>query len=427
MFLSGDPTFSSSRAGDDPRRRRRHARLADRPAGAALGAGRRVDRFGVPSWPPSRRATPQAGSGAPIADRVLRRPLCRRCSPRPLLLALARPGAPAAPATPGPDTLPASRPSVQTYDALPQRSPAPPCRRTSSLWQRRQRPPVAGAIARPPADARLPAARCTSRSRSTSTPTTVATIDFLIAGRHREPRTRARTLRNEVVPGDGGSPDATAAVTAVTPSWTDYTDQMMSQLAARVRVRARLAFVLMLVAFRSLVDRRRRSSSTSCRSRPPTACSCSSSSTAAAAARLHLRPSDRLRLRCSVRDPLRPLDGLPRLLLSRIREAHDGGAHRRAVATGINPPRASSPAPRSSWSASSRLRDALDAARSSSSASGSHAVLLDATIVRAVLLPATMKLLGDWNWYLPRWLEWLPRLEPAGPALARAAGDSRLP
>ena len=39
------------------------------------------------------------------------------------------------------------------------------------------------------------------------------------------------------------------------------------------------------------------------------------------------------------------------------------------------------------------------------------AVLIDATLVRAVLLPATMKLLGDWNWYLPNWLGWLPRLE----------------
>jgi len=39
------------------------------------------------------------------------------------------------------------------------------------------------------------------------------------------------------------------------------------------------------------------------------------------------------------------------------------------------------------------------------------AVLIDATIVRAVLLPATMKLLGDLNWYLPSWLQWLPRLE----------------
>jgi uncharacterized membrane protein YdfJ with MMPL/SSD domain len=42
------------------------------------------------------------------------------------------------------------------------------------------------------------------------------------------------------------------------------------------------------------------------------------------------------------------------------------------------------------------------------------AVLIDATIVRAVLLPATMKLLGEWNWYLPRWLGWLPRLNLDG-------------
>src|SRR5918994_854986 len=38
------------------------------------------------------------------------------------------------------------------------------------------------------------------------------------------------------------------------------------------------------------------------------------------------------------------------------------------------------------------------------------AVFLDATLIRGVLLPATMKLLGDWNWYLPRWLEWMPHL-----------------
>ncbi len=38
------------------------------------------------------------------------------------------------------------------------------------------------------------------------------------------------------------------------------------------------------------------------------------------------------------------------------------------------------------------------------------AVLIDATIIRGLLLPATMKLLGRWNWYLPTWLEWLPRI-----------------
>jgi RND superfamily putative drug exporter len=38
------------------------------------------------------------------------------------------------------------------------------------------------------------------------------------------------------------------------------------------------------------------------------------------------------------------------------------------------------------------------------------ALVLDATIVRSVLVPAAMVLLGDWNWYLPRWLDWIPHL-----------------
>jgi putative drug exporter of the RND superfamily len=42
------------------------------------------------------------------------------------------------------------------------------------------------------------------------------------------------------------------------------------------------------------------------------------------------------------------------------------------------------------------------------------ALLIDATIIRSVVLPSAMKLLGDWNWYLPRWLEWLPRLQVEG-------------
>jgi putative drug exporter of the RND superfamily len=44
------------------------------------------------------------------------------------------------------------------------------------------------------------------------------------------------------------------------------------------------------------------------------------------------------------------------------------------------------------------------------------AVLIDATLIRGVLLPAAMKLLGEWNWYLPRWLGWLPRVTAVGPA-----------
>ena len=58
------------------------------------------------------------------------------------------------------------------------------------------------------------------------------------------------------------------------------------------------------------------------------------------------------------------------------------------------------------------------------------AVLIDATVVRSVLLPASMKLLGDRNWYLPSWLDWLPRVGPenvpaesAAPELIPAGGD----
>ena len=42
------------------------------------------------------------------------------------------------------------------------------------------------------------------------------------------------------------------------------------------------------------------------------------------------------------------------------------------------------------------------------------AILLDATIIRTVMVPASMKLLGEWNWYLPSWLDWIPsfRFEP---------------
>jgi RND superfamily putative drug exporter len=40
------------------------------------------------------------------------------------------------------------------------------------------------------------------------------------------------------------------------------------------------------------------------------------------------------------------------------------------------------------------------------------AVLIDATVIRGVLLPAAMKLLGEWNWYMPKWLGWVPALTP---------------
>jgi RND superfamily putative drug exporter len=42
------------------------------------------------------------------------------------------------------------------------------------------------------------------------------------------------------------------------------------------------------------------------------------------------------------------------------------------------------------------------------------AVFMDATIVRSILVPSTMRLLGDRNWYLPGWLQWLPKIDVEG-------------
>ena len=53
------------------------------------------------------------------------------------------------------------------------------------------------------------------------------------------------------------------------------------------------------------------------------------------------------------------------------------------------------------------------------------AVLLDATVVRGVLLPSVMAVLGERNWYLPRWLSWLPK--PSGPASIGGPPGASLP
>ncbi len=98
------------------------------------------------------------------------------------------------------------------------------------------------------------------------------------------------------------------------------------------------------------------------------------------------------------------------LILSRVKEAHDGGMPtENAVAHGIK-------ATASVVTSAAIVMVAVFAIFATLAMIDfkmmgvglAVAVLLDASIVRAILLPSAMKLLGDWNWYLPRWLEWLP-------------------
>jgi RND superfamily putative drug exporter len=107
-------------------------------------------------------------------------------------------------------------------------------------------------------------------------------------------------------------------------------------------------------------------------------------------------------------------------LLSRIREAWDRtGDNHRAVAEGLH-------ATRRIITGAAAIMVVVFAAFASGDLvmfqqlgfGLAVAILLDATIIRLVLVPATMTLLGNWNWYLPRWLDWMPRLQIEPPAAA---------
>jgi uncharacterized membrane protein YdfJ with MMPL/SSD domain len=103
-------------------------------------------------------------------------------------------------------------------------------------------------------------------------------------------------------------------------------------------------------------------------------------------------------------------------LLNRIKEAHDQGkSNEEAVSTGIR-------VTAGQITGAALIMVGVFGAFATSRAIGLQqfgvglgvAILIDATIIRSVLLPASMKLLGDRNWYLPTWLEWLPRISPEG-------------
>jgi RND superfamily putative drug exporter len=101
-------------------------------------------------------------------------------------------------------------------------------------------------------------------------------------------------------------------------------------------------------------------------------------------------------------------------ILSRIREAYDGGMSTEdAIAHGIKTTAGTVTSAALVMVGAFLIFATLPIVDMKEMGVGlAAAVLIDATIVRGVLLPAVMKLLGDRNWYLPRWLEWLPRLEP---------------
>jgi uncharacterized membrane protein YdfJ with MMPL/SSD domain len=257
---------------------------------------------------------------------------------------------------------------------------------------------------------------------------TVARIDFPLAGKGQD-ATAVRaleTLRTDVIPGAlAALPRGTEiAVTGQTAGTHDFNETMKQRAPYVFSFVLGLAFVLLLLTFRSIVI-------------PIKAIALNLLSVAAAYGILvwifqqgHLEGLLDFESNGAVVTwlPLflfTVLFGLSMdyhvFILSRVKELVDRGVPTdEAVARGIRTTASTVTAAATVMVGVFAIFASLQAIMIKQMGVGlAVAVLLDATVIRGVLLPAAMKLLGDWNWYLPRRLEWLPRLDVD----ARAAGD----
>jgi uncharacterized membrane protein YdfJ with MMPL/SSD domain len=251
---------------------------------------------------------------------------------------------------------------------------------------------------------------------------TVARIDFAIAGNGDNAASvdALLTLRETVIPPIARTlPDVEVAVTGVTAGTQDFNEQMRTRLPYVFLFVLGLAFVLLLLTFRSLVI-------------AATAVALNLLSVAAAYGVLvavfqHGWFADVFGFQTNGAIvswlPLFlfvVLFGLSMdyhvFILSRIKELHDAGTPTdEAIQLAITRTAGTVTSAAIIMVAVFGLFAALSLIMMQQMGFGlAIAVLIDATVVRAVLVPATMKLLGEWNWYLPNWLDWVPSLAPEG-------------
>jgi uncharacterized membrane protein YdfJ with MMPL/SSD domain len=382
--------------------------------------GDKVDRVRVPFVGRLRRADGEGRIWGAIIDRVLRRPVLSVVLAGGLLLALAAPALQLRTVLAGPETFPQSLPVVKTYNRLQQAFPgteipanvvvkapnvnAPEVR--EAIDQLKQRALASGRLHEP-------------ILVDVNTDATVANIAIPIDGEGTDAASNAAlaALREEIVPETVGAlPNAESGVTGLTAGSKDVTAQMKSKLPLVFGFVLLFAFALMLVAFRSLVIAAK-------------AIVLNLLSVAAAYGMLvlvfqHGLGKGLLGFSSTAGiDPVLPmllfviLFGLSMdyhvFMLSRIRETFDRGAStEEAIAHGIKSTAGVVTSAAIVMVGVFAIFGTLSMMIFKQFGVGlATAILIDATIVRAVLLPASMKLLGDWNWYLPRWLEWLPRLQ----------------
>ncbi len=385
--------------------------------------GDKVDCGRVPLVGRLRRDDGEGRIWGAIVDRVLRRPALSAGLAATFLLLLAAPAVQLRLAAQGPESFPKGLEVIETYDRMQQAFPgsALPANvvvEAPSVTT----PAVKRAIAELKRRALASGHAFEPITVDVSSAGTVANITVPIAGNGTDAASNAsfRMLRGEVVPETVGAlPDAQAGVTGQTAEWRDQADALKSNLAPVVAFVLLFAFGLMLVAFRSIV--------VAIKAIVLNLLSAGAAYGVVVAVfqddilhgALGISPS-------SVIESWVPififtiLFGLSMdyhvFILTRVKEARDRGLDSRsAVARGIAITAGTITSAATIMVVVFAVFVTLKFVFIQQLGLGlAVAVFIDATLIRSVLLPATMTLLGEWNWWLPGFLRWLPKVTIEG-------------
>jgi uncharacterized membrane protein YdfJ with MMPL/SSD domain len=382
--------------------------------------GDAVNRGRIPFLtPPEERVARESRVWSAILDRVLRRPVIAATAATVVLLVLASPVLNLKLAVPGFETLPQDIAVVGTYDRIQTAFPGNQIP-AEVVVERGDASNVALTIAVHNLRKQV------ETSKLVEPPVTVefnsdhdvAVVDVPLAGDGTDDTSYAALadLRDEIIPATvGAQPGLEANVTGYTAGSKDFNDLMESRVPLVFAFVLGLAFFLLLATFRSIVI-------------PIKAIILNLLSVGAAyGVVVWIFQEGHLESLLGFESTGAVVSWLPLFLfvllfglsmdyhvfiLSRVREAYDRGASTTdAVSQGIKSTASVVTAAAAVMIAVFAIFATLSAVVFKQFGVGlAVAVLIDATIVRGVLLPATMTLLGDWNWYLPRSLDWLPRI-----------------
>jgi RND superfamily putative drug exporter len=380
--------------------------------------GHKVDKGRIPLL--GRRRVGESRLWGFVLDRVMRRPALAAALSGGALLALAVPTLTMHTQLPSFTDLPKSLPIVRTYDSIQRAFPGAqtPAKVVVAAHDVRE-PQVQSAIARLKMQALATGQMFEPVSTEVNPAHTVETVSISLAGDGSDGASVAalRTLRTHVIPATIGSvPGTRAAVTGETAGTHDFNEQMKNHAPLVFLFVLALCFALLLVTFRSIVI-------------PTTAVLLNLLSVGAAYGLLvlvfqHSWAEGLLGFHSNGAItswlPLFMfviLFGLSMdyhvFILSRVKELRDEGMPTdQAVAVGIRRTAGTVTSAAVVMVAVFAIFVTLRTLDIKQMGFGlAAAILIDATVIRGVLLPATMRLLGDWNWYLPGWLQWLPHLD----------------